>query len=85
MGTLMPPAVTCPDCAEREARARRTRNRLVTVGQSVIGTAQAGLASTGVWLFLEHQSAAAAAAAALTGLGFPVIKSLSKLRRTADD
>ncbi|WP_199578028.1 hypothetical protein [Streptomyces sp. CRB46] len=79
MPSIDPPDV-CPECAQRESAVRRTKNRLITAGQTVIGAAQAGLAGTGVWLFVEGQSVAAAASAALAGLGFPVIKGLSKLR-----
>ncbi|MFF9409812.1 hypothetical protein ACF1B0_30460 [Streptomyces anandii] len=74
------PPDECPQCAQHEDAVRRTKNRLITAGQSLIGAGQASLAGTGVWLFLDGQSAAAGAAAVLAGLGFPAIKGLSKLR-----
>ncbi|MGW4103077.1 hypothetical protein [Streptomyces sp. NPDC004976] len=79
------PPDMCPECTQRESAARRIKNRLITAGQSVIGAAQTGLAGSGVWLFVEGQPVAAAASAALTGLGFPVIKGLSKLRPESGD
>ncbi|MFF0191066.1 hypothetical protein [Streptomyces sp. NPDC005244] len=57
---------------------------MITSGQVAIGAAQTGVTGTGVWLFIEGQPVAAAASAALAGLGFPVIKGLSKLRPSRD-
>ncbi|MCX5262394.1 hypothetical protein OOK27_51255 [Streptomyces canus] len=74
------PPGECAKCADREDSGRRTKNRLITFGQSLIGAGQASLTGTGVWLFFGDQPAAAGAAAVLAGLGFPVIKGLSKLR-----
>lgn len=74
------PPEDCAQCVQHEVTVRRIKNRLVTATQSFIGAGQAGLAGTGVWLFVGGQPAAAAAAAGLTALGFPVIKGLSKLR-----
>ncbi|MFC7266149.1 hypothetical protein [Streptomyces lutosisoli] len=84
MPSVDPPAA-CPECTQRESAARRTKNRLITAGQTAIGAVQTGLAGTGVFLFVEGQSVAAAASAALAGLGFPVIKGLSKLRPKPQD
>ncbi|MER6122996.1 hypothetical protein ABT173_09985 [Streptomyces sp. NPDC001795] len=75
------PPARCEVCAQRKKAAIRTRNRLITAGQALIGTGQVALSGSGIWLFVVGQPLPAAAAAGLAGLGYPAIKMLSKLRR----
>ena len=70
----------CPECAEHKQAADRLKNRLITAGQSVIGTGQAAMTGTGIWLFIDGQPLQASAAAVLAGLGYPAIKMLARLR-----
>ncbi|WP_422762663.1 hypothetical protein [Lysinibacillus sp. NPDC056220] len=74
------PPDECGACTERKKAADRTKNRLVTAGQSLLVTGQAALSGTGILLFVEGQPLQASAAGVLAGLGFPAIKMLSKLR-----
>ncbi|MEU5298572.1 hypothetical protein [Streptomyces umbrinus] len=84
MSAVVVPSVSpphrCEACAQRKEAAARTMNRLITAGQSLIGTGQAALTGSGIWLFLDGQPLQASAAAVLAGLGYPAIKMLSKQR-----
>ncbi|MFD3930227.1 hypothetical protein [Streptomyces sp. NPDC058614] len=70
----------CPECTRRKETVRRFQNRLITVGQTLIGAGQATFAGTGIWQFVDSQWLGASAAAVLAALGYPAIKGLSKLR-----
>ncbi|MPY38105.1 hypothetical protein FNH09_44930 [Streptomyces adustus] len=77
--SVMPPA-ECAKCVEREEGDRRTKNRWITGGQTLVGAVQVGLTGTGIWQFVDGQWLAAGAAAGLAALGYGAIKGLSKLR-----
>ncbi|WP_331731942.1 hypothetical protein [Streptomyces sp. NBC_00989] len=74
------PPAPCAKCTEREESGRRTKNRLITGAQTLVGVGQVALTGTGVWQFVDSQWLAAGAAAGLAALGYGAIRGLSKLR-----